>query len=111
ALNSFDFDFGAEPKFSRASPSAIAARQATLAGKCTTKLQPVVCLALQDPGPGNELNLNLDVSYQPTTALKISLSYNKDRLVRNDTGLTAFDDNIYSLRSTYQFSRFVFARA
>jgi len=116
-IGSFDFDFGAEPKFSRASPSAIAARQATLAGKCkapvlpTDPPLPVVCLALQDPGPGKELNLNLNLSYQPLNALTMSLEYNKDRLVRNDTRLVAFDDNIYSFRSTYQFSRFVFARA
>ena len=110
-VGSFDFDFGAEPKFSRASPSAIAARQATLAGKCKTNPLPVVCLGLQDPGPGKELNLNLNLSYQPLNALTMSLEYNKDRLVRNDTRLVAFDDNIYSFRSTYQFSRFVFARA
>ena len=29
---------------------------------------------------------------------------------RYDTGLLAFDENIASLRSTYQFSRFLFAR-
>jgi len=117
AIGSFDFDFGAEPKFSRASPSAIAARQATLAGKCkapvlpTDPPLPVVCLALQDPGPGKEFNANLNLSYHPTNSLSLSLDYNKDRLVRRDTGLVAFDDNIYSFRSTYQFSRFVFARA
>src|SRR5258708_18034585 len=44
-------------------------------------------------------------------ALTMSLEYNQDRLVRNDTRLVAFDDNIYSFRSTYQFSRFIFARA
>lgn len=117
AINSFDFDFGAEPKFSRSSPSAIAARQATLAGNCkppvlpTDPPLPVVCLALQDPGPGSEFNANLNLSYHPTNSLSLSLDYNKDRLVRNDTHLTAFDDNIYAFRSTYQFSRFVFARA
>src|SRR5207249_3889042 len=47
---SFDFDFGAEPKFSRASPAAIAARQAKLAGLCNGTSVPVVCLGLQDPG-------------------------------------------------------------
>jgi hypothetical protein len=109
-IGSFDFDFGAEPKFSRASPSAIAARQATLAGKCNVNPQPVVCLALQDPGPGNELNANVDLSYRPTKSLSISLDYNKDRLARRDTRLTAFDDNIYSFRSTYQFTRFIFFR-
>src|SRR5438309_8530709 len=70
---SFDFDFGAEPKFSRASPSAIAARQAKLARLCDGPVLPVVCLALQDPGPGTELNLNLNLSYQPTKALSMSL--------------------------------------
>ena len=44
------------------------------------------------------------------SALKMSLSYNKDRLVRNDTHLTAFDDNIYAFRATYQFTRFIFFR-
>jgi hypothetical protein len=108
---SFDFDFGAEPKFSRASPSAIAARQATLAGQCLNDPLPVVCLALQDPGPGSELNADLSLSYQPTKALSMSIEYTKDRLVRRDTGLVAFDDNIYAFRSTYQFTRFIFLRA
>src|ERR1051325_6011545 len=108
---SFDFDFGAEPKFARASPSAILARQAELAGQCNGNAVPLVCLGLQDPGPGQELNLNFSVFYQPTNALSLSLDYNKDRLVRSDTRLTAFDDNIYSFRTTYQFTRFIFARA
>ena len=107
---SFDFDFGAEPKFSRASPSAIAARQAKLAGLCNGTSVPVVCLGLQDPGPGTELNLNLNLSYQPTNTLSMSLDYNKDRLRRKDTQLVAFDDNIYSFRATYQFTRFIFFR-
>jgi hypothetical protein len=108
---SFDFDFGAEPKFARASPSAMAARQATLAGQCLNNPLPVVCLALQDPGPGSEWSADLSVSYQPTNALSMSLEYTKDRLVRRDTGLVAFDDNIYAFRSTYQFTRFIFLRA
>jgi hypothetical protein len=107
---SFDFDFGAEPKFSRASPSAIAARQADAAGQCNGPVLPVVCLGLQDPGPGSELNMDLSVSYQPTNALNTSLEYIKDRLVRRDTRLTAFDDNIYAFRATYQFTRFIFFR-
>jgi hypothetical protein len=32
-------------------------------------------------------------------------------LARYDTGRVAFDDNIYSWRTTYQFTRFLFARA
>ncbi len=109
-IGSFDFDFGAEPKFSRASPSAILARQAEAAGLCNANPLPAVCLVLQDPGPGRELNANLSLSYQPTNALNLSLEYTKDRLVRRDTGLVAFDDNIYAFRSTYQFTRFIFFR-
>jgi hypothetical protein len=31
-------------------------------------------------------------------------------MVRHDTGLVAFDDNLFSSRSTYQFTRTTFAR-
>ncbi|MEO7659396.1 MAG: hypothetical protein ABIV48_07255, partial [Pyrinomonadaceae bacterium] len=34
----------------------------------------------------------------------------RSRLVRDDTDRVAFDDNILSFRSTYQFTRNVFAR-
>src|SRR6185295_11575547 len=50
------------------------------------------------------------VNYRPSTPLNLSLSFTKERLRRYDTGLLAFDDNIVSLKGTYQFSRFVFAR-
>ena len=43
--------------------------------------------------------------------LNLRLEYTKDRLVRNDTGLIAYDSNILALRSTYQFTRFTFMRA
>jgi hypothetical protein len=89
----FDFDFGAAPKFQRVSPAAL--------------LDPAAPL---DPGPGNQLFINFSVTYQPTAALRASLEYTKSRLVRRDTGLTAFDENIYALRTTYQFTRFTFAR-
>jgi len=92
--NAFDFDFGAEPKYPRVSPAALADPSALL-----------------DPGPGDSFDLNLSGDFQPTTALSASLSYSKSRLRRNDTNLVAFVDDIYSFRSTYQFSRFVFARA
>jgi len=87
-----DFDFGSR-KYPRVSPAAL--------------LNPDNPL---DPGPGKQLFIESSLRYQPTSELQISLNYNKRRLVRNDTGLTAFDDNIYSLRSTYQFSRSTFAR-
>jgi len=89
----YDFDFGAGERFPRVSPAA--------------RLNPDAPL---DPGPGTSMNINAGGSYQPTNALSASLDYTKSRLRRNDTGLVAFDENIFSFRSTYQFSRFVFVR-
>jgi hypothetical protein len=90
----FDFDFGAGPRFPRVSPAAL--------------LNPTSPL---DPGAGNLLNVDLSFEYKPTNSLRASLDYTKSRLQRIDTNRTAFDENIFSLRSTYQFSRFTFARA
>ncbi|HVF57286.1 MAG TPA: DUF5916 domain-containing protein [Pyrinomonadaceae bacterium] len=91
-----DFDLGSgSPRFPRISPSALALGQR----------------APRDPGAGNEWFFESSGAYQPTNALRLSLNYTKDRLTRHDTGLTAFDDNIFSLRGTYQFTRFWFARA
>jgi hypothetical protein len=90
----FDYDFGAGPKFPRVSPAALTNQRAPF-----------------DPGPGDLLEINASLVYQPTNALRTSLDYTKNRLVRRDTDRLAFDDNIYSLRATYQFTRFTFARA
>ena len=49
--------------------------------------------------------------YKPIDPLRFSLDYSKSFLKRNDTGLDAFDTNIVTLRSTYQFSRFTYVRA
>lgn len=92
--NSFDLDFGSDPKFPRVSPAALANPSALL-----------------DPGPGSFWDVELGAGLQPTNELNFSLSYVKSRQTRNDTGLVAFDDNIYALHSTYQFTRFIFARA
>jgi len=92
--NDFDFDFGAGSKFPRVSPAALADPNALL-----------------DPGPGNSFSLELGGEYKPTNELTMSLNYNKSRLKRIDTNRLAYTDDIYSFRSTYQFSRFVFARA
>ncbi|HEV2912565.1 MAG TPA: DUF5916 domain-containing protein, partial [Pyrinomonadaceae bacterium] len=89
-----DLDFGGGSRFPRISPAAL--------------LDPD---APQDPGPGNALDIEATFTYQPTDAWRSSLNYIKARLVRHDTGLVAFDDNIFALRSTYQFTRFTFARA
>ena len=94
ATGVFDYDFGAGPKFPRVSPAAL--------------INP---FAPRDPGPGNSFNASMNVTYRPTTKLRISLDYTKSHLRRNDTDLTAFDDNIYSSNITYQLSRFWSFRA
>lgn len=93
-IGHFDYDFGAGPRFPRVSPAALLDQNAPF-----------------DPGAGNLLELEASFIYQPTDELRASLNYTKSRLVRNDTGRVAFDDNILSLRTTYQFTRFTFARA
>lgn len=65
---------------------------------------------LQDPGPGRQLDMQLFVQYKPTDPLLFSVRYTKSRLVRNDNRVRAFDADLVSLRSTYQFSRFLFTR-
>jgi opacity protein-like surface antigen len=94
--NTFDFDFGGGPKYPRVSPAALALGQD---------------LEQLDPGPGRSYSVEAGVELKPTDELEISLDYEKERLRRNDTGLVAFDSNIFSLRSTYQFTRFTFVRA
>ncbi len=102
-----DFDSGVGPDFPRVSPAYLAYRQ-----QCDA--DPVLCSSLavpkRDPGSGNQFTIEASFRYQPTTAFQTQLNYNKRRLVRNDTGLTAFDENVISSRSTYQFSRNTFAR-
>jgi len=90
----FDFDFGAGPKFPRVSPAALLFGQG----------------APLDPGPGDFRHFDAQFNYVPTSALNASLRYSRDKLTRDDTGRVAFNSNIVSLRTTYQFSRFVFAR-
>lgn len=89
-----DYDFGAGRSFPRASFAA----------------QTFGQNAPYDPGPGNQWLIESTIRYQPTSALRTQLNYNKIRLVRHDTGLVAFDDNIFSSRTTYQFTRNTFAR-
>jgi hypothetical protein len=93
-VGTFDFDFGGGRKFPRVSPAALIDPNAPL-----------------DPGPGNLLDITGEVAYQPTNEMRLTLDYTKNRLERQDTRLVAFDDNIYSLRGTYQFSRFLAVRA
>ncbi len=90
----FDFDFGAGRRFPRVSPGAL--------------LDPAAPL---DPGRGGLFEFRGSLAYQPTNALRSTLDYTKSRLRRYDTNLVAFDVNLVSWRTTYQFTRFLFARA
>ena len=90
-FNTFDYDFGAGRKFPRVSPAAVAFGQG----------------APLDPGAGRSLNFNVSAVYRPTDKMNFALSYRKSSLTRNDTGLVAFDSNIFQLRTRYQFSRFI----
>jgi hypothetical protein len=89
----FDFDFGAGPRFPRVSPAALADPDAPL-----------------DPGASNTFDVTLAGSYKFTDAFNASIEYSRNRFTRNETGRTVFIDNITSLRATYQFTRFTFAR-
>jgi hypothetical protein len=90
-----DYDFGGGDRFPRVSPAAL-------------QFGPGVAL---DPGAGRALDFNGVFTYKPTGDLSLQLDYTKSRLRRYDTGRLAFDDNIYTLHGTYQFTRFIFARA
>jgi hypothetical protein len=90
----FDFDFGAGARYPRVSPAALVDPDAPL-----------------DPGPANANDFNLSFGYKPVPELNASLDYSRTRLTRNDTGRTVFLSNIYSVKTTYQFTRFTFVRA
>ncbi len=90
--NKLDFDFGASDRFPRVSPAALTG---------SSKL---------DPGKGFSFKYDLNLDLQPTDPWSVELKYRRENLKRNDTDLTAFDSNIFSLRSTYQFTRFTFMR-
>jgi hypothetical protein len=64
-----------------------------------------------DPGPGKQFDIELSAEVKPIDPMRISARYRKSRLVRNDNRIRAFDSDILSVRSTYQFSRFLFTRA
>ncbi len=110
AFNTMDFDFGAGKRWPRVSPSAISARNAAAAGLCNAATRPAVCNSPLDPGPGRFFHIDGNVNYTPSKPLNITLSFTKETLRRNDTHLLAYSENIVSMKATYQFTRFVFAR-
>lgn len=104
-FGSLDYDFGAGPKYPRVSAPYVAwfGRCGQFAG-CTESAPAL------DPGAGDMLYLEKSLRYQPTTALQLQVNYTRSRLTRDDTKRVAFDDNVLSIRSTYQFTRDIFAR-
>ncbi len=63
-----------------------------------------------DPGKGRQFDLETGFEYKPIDPLRISLDYQKSKLTRYDTNKETFNADIVTLRSTYQFTRFIFAR-
>jgi hypothetical protein len=104
-----DYDLGAGPKYPRVSPPYLAfvEENERRRGENLPVLTQTPGL---DPGPGVQLFIESSLRYQPTVALQAQLNYTRTRLTRHDTGRVAFDDNVFSLRSTYQFTRNTFAR-
>ena len=122
-FNALDYDFGAGPRYPRASPAFRDyiqgpdyneyIRQLYLyqANPTTVPFPNFPSPPALDPGQGWQFDLNFGGEYKPIDPFRISLDYTKSRLTRNDTGKVAFDTNIFTLRSTYQFTRFTFVRA
>ncbi len=65
---------------------------------------------LQDPGPGMQRDAQVYFEVKPVDPFRVSVSYTKSRLTRNDNRLRSFDSDLVSIRSTYQFTRFMFTR-
>ncbi len=97
--NALDLDFGASERFPRVSPAFLRYLNDPALG------EPAL-----DPGKGFLLRYEIGLDLKPTDPLTINLGYEREKLTRNDTKLTAFDSNIFSIRSTYQFTRFMFSR-
>ena len=94
----------------------LAARRAAAeaAGQCDPldENRPAVCTASAplDPGRGNLLQLNANITYQPTNELRTQFRLNSQMLKRYDTDRYAFKAHIMTLRGTYQFTKATFAR-
>jgi hypothetical protein len=92
--NNMDYDLGAGPRFPRVSPGAL--------------LDPSAPL---DPGPADSRFASAGVVYQPAEALRLSVSYERQQLRRQDTGRLVFDQHLVSLRGQYALTRFAWVRA
>ncbi len=120
-FGAYDYDFGGGGKFLRVSPAYQAylsspAYRDYLRALATWQANPVGDAPRAprepglDPGAGWQFDAQIGVEYKPIDPLRMSVDYTKSRLKRRDNSATAFDTNIFSLRSTYQFSRFTYTR-
>lgn len=100
-----DYDFGAGTKYPRVSAPYLAWQS-----RCQNVIGCTESAPALDPGAGDMLYIESSIRYQPTSAFQTQFNYNRRKLTRDDSGRVAFDDNIYSLRSTYQFTRNIFTR-
>ncbi len=103
SANAFDLDFGASEKYPRVSP-------AYLQYLIDRKTDPTLEEPPYDPGKGFVMRYEFSADLQPTDPWNVTFSYKHRKLTRNDTDLVAYDSNIYTIRSVYQFTRFTFAR-
>jgi len=123
-FGAFDYDFGAGNRFPRRSPAFLAyantpayleySRQLALYHSdpdLYPRPQPPPGEPGLDPGRGWQFDANVGAEYKPADPIRISLDYTKSQLTRSDNGEVAFDTNIFTLRTTYQFSRFTYVRA
>ena len=120
--NSFDFDFGGGSRYPRVSPAFqiflnspeyadyIRLLYLYQTNPLTVPYPNFPSSPALDPGKGRQFDAGVGGEYKPINPLRISLEYTKSKLTRNDNHRVAYDTNIFSLRSTYQFSRFTFLR-
>ena len=102
--NVFDLDFGASERFQRVSP-------AFLQYLIDRETNPNLDEPSLDPGKGNLLSYQFSINLKPTDPFNVNFSYRRRKLTRKDTKKIAFDSNIFTIRSTYQFTRYIFTRA
>ncbi len=122
-INSFDYDFGGGPRYPRASPAFVGYLNSPeynnyIQGLYAYQADPVnnpypnfAEPPQLDPGKGWQFDAEVGFEYKPIDPLRISMNYTKSRLTRNDTKLAAYDTNIFTVRSTYQFTRFIYVRS
>lgn len=122
-FNSFDYDFGGGPRYPRASPAFINYLNSPqyrnyIQGLYAYQADPVnnpypnfAEPPQLDPGKGWQFDAEFGAEYKPMDPLRISVNYTKSKLTRNDSKETAYDTNIFSVRSTYQFTRFIYVRS